>query len=246
MLPFHISCRNGNEDILHILINKIDAVKLASLIMSESNYSTPLHSLCRHKTEKYSIIKNVLEKLKACESLVDSAHSLDNILKKEDSTRLTILHIAIENNHLNIVELLFRDYNLSRDLRDGQRGNLPIHVCAKNGSLDMFKLLQTYDAVSFKQNNNAENALHVAAFFNKSHFIAAFLKYEKYLMNKNYSVNEDGDINHMACACDCGMEKDYVPCSKVKDSKEYTPLMTSLATLNQACFKVFKVVCFKV
>ncbi len=32
------------------------------------------------------------------------------------------------------------------------------------------------------------------------------------------------------------MGKDYVPCSKTKDAKEYTPLLTALASLNQACF----------
>ena len=56
---------------------------------------------------------------------------MEKILKKEDQNRQTILHLAVENNHLNIVELLFRDYNLQRDLKDSLNGNLPIHLAAK-------------------------------------------------------------------------------------------------------------------
>lgn len=99
----------------------------------------------------------------------------------------------------------------------------------------MFRLLQKYDCVSFKQNNNLENALHIAASYNKSSFITAFLKFEQVLMDKN-NVHEDD--NYVKCACDCGMDKDYVPCSKIKDSKDYTPLFTAVAALNQTCFEL--------
>jgi hypothetical protein len=119
-----------------------------------SNYLMPLHTLCRHKQEKFTIVKKILGCIKKLETnssntgftmnttADESTQLIDQILRKEDSTRQTILHIAIENNHLHIVELLFSEYNLSRELRDSQRGNLPIHVCAKSGSIEMFKLLQ--------------------------------------------------------------------------------------------------------
>ena len=34
-------------------------------------------------------------------------------LKKEDQNRQTLLNMAVESNHLNIVELLLRDYEYS-------------------------------------------------------------------------------------------------------------------------------------
>jgi hypothetical protein len=77
-----------------------------------------------------------------------------------------------------------------RELRDGQRGNLPIHVCAKSGSLAMFKVLRRYDAVSFRPNNQLENALHIAAQHNKASFITRFLEFEQMLMDKNNFEDE--------------------------------------------------------
>ncbi len=211
----------------------MDPQKLSSIILSDYGLSS-LHTLCRNKTEKFSILKKILEKLIQTDTSPDRM-VFDQILKKEDAARQTILHISIENSHLSIVEMLFRDFNMNRELREGQRGNLPIHVCAKSGSLDMFKLLQKYDAVSFKQNNQLENALHIAASYNKSKFIEAFLRFEHLLMDQN-NVYDDSD--YVKCACDCGMGKDYVPCVKVKDTKEYTPLFTALAALNQQCFNL--------
>ena len=223
-MPFQVSCKSGHEEILNLIVNKIEPAELTRLVMTDTNYATPLHSLCKLKIEKYSSIRGILEKLKNFESQSDQALSLNHILRKEDAARQTILHLAIENSHLNIVQLLFRDYNVSRTLKEGQRGNLPIHACAKNGSIEMFALLQSYQAVSFDSNSYLENALHVAAYFNKSQFIVAFLEYEKNMRDQS---NANG-----------ANEKDYLPCSKSKDSKGYTPLMTSIATLNQTCFKV--------
>lgn len=98
----------------------------------------------------------------------------------------------------------------------------------------MFKVLRKYDAVSFKQNNLLENALHIAAQYNKASFIKRFLEFEQMLMDKNNYEDED----YVKCVCECGMGKDYIPCSKIKDAKDYTPLFTALASLNQACFNV--------
>ena len=226
LVPFQVSCKSGYEEILNLLIDKIEPIELARLVMTDTNYAAPLHSLCKFKTEKHSSIRGILEKLKNFESQLN--FSFDDILRKEDAARQTILHLAIENNHLNIVELLFRDYNMSRTLKEGQRGNLPIHVCAKSGSIDMFQMLQSYQAVSLESNSYLENALHVAAYFNKSQFIVAFLEYEK-------NVRDQSNANE-------AKEKDYLPCSKRKDLKGYTPFMTSVATLNHACFRVKSII----
>jgi len=89
---------------------------------------------------------------------------------------------------------------MQRDLRDGFNGNLPIHLAAKNGSCEMFYLLQKYDACSFKANNNLENALHIAAQHNRSKFIFEFLKYEKCLIDQSNGINSsNGTTGFMPC-----------------------------------------------
>jgi ankyrin repeat protein len=218
MLAFHILCKNGNEAILDIMLDKIEPIKLAAIIINDPFNLRPLHLLCSHKIEKYISLKKILEII----SLNDSAENslpVEKIFKKEDSERQTILHLAIENNHLKIVDMLFGDYKISSDLREGKRGNQPIHLCAKNGTSQMFDLLCKHNAVSFKQNNYLENALHIAASANKPHFITEFLKYEYNYMKENKIKN-------------------YVPCSHTKDSKQNTPLFSALASSNQTCFKV--------
>jgi hypothetical protein len=107
-----VACKNGNEDILNILIDKTEAQKLATLCISDTGL-LPLHTLCRNKVEKYGIIKKILEKIIMSDTSSERA-LFDQVLKKEDSMKLPILHIAIENNHLMIVELLFRDYDITR------------------------------------------------------------------------------------------------------------------------------------
>lgn len=107
-----MACKTGNEDILEILTKKMDGQKLITLCISDTGL-LPLHMLCRNKVEKYTIIKKMLEKM----IMADTSNErtlFDQVLKKEDAMKLPILHIAIENNHLLIVELLFRDYDVTR------------------------------------------------------------------------------------------------------------------------------------
>lgn len=193
-----------------------------------------MHMACRHKNEKFSIIRSILEKLKK----LDSSFSLYQVIKKEDSSRQTILHLAIENNHLNIVELLLKEYNFNNELNDGNRGVLPIHVAAKNGSLEMLKLLHKYCAVSFKQNFNLENAMHIAASYNRYKFIKEFLIYEKSSLENKDSQIVSNDQMTCICVCDDDHEN-TIMCLQAKDCKQFSPLMTALAALNQKCVEIF-------
>ncbi len=175
LTPLQIACKNGNEDVAELLIDKLEPSSLFNSLIYDFSNSLPLHLACRHKNEKMIIVKTVLEKLKS----LDSNFSILQVLKKEDNNRQTILHLAIENNHLNIVKHLLHNYNFNKELTEASRGNLPIHIAAKNGSLEMLGLLQRYRAVSFEQNYNSENALHIAASFNRYKFIREFLSFER-------------------------------------------------------------------
>ena len=231
MTPLHLACKYGYDEVAELLIDKIDAERLINPTHTiDFNKTLPLHLACEHKNEKYFIVRKILDKLKATPSKLNL---LEVALKKEDSSRQTILLIAIENNHLNIVESLFRDYNVNREQRNGHNGNYAIHYVAKSGSLEMFNLLQKYNAVSFRTNNNKENALHIAAHHNKHRFITEFLKYEALLMHNQ----EEKTSIPMPCMCLCD-EEEFMPSNKQKDSKHYTPLFKAIAAGNQKCVEV--------
>ena len=219
-----IACKYGYEEIGKLLIEKMDSISLFNSIMSDIKINLLLHLICRYKTEKYLLFKSILEKFERHDN------SLDQILAKEDNNRQTVLHIAIENNHLNIIELLFKDYNINKNMREGITGNLAIHVAAKNGSIEMLKLLHNFNAVSFRQNSHLENALHIAATNNKHKFIKEFLKHEKAAISNADSNPTDA---YIPCACLCS--SDYVTCAETKNAKQYTPLFTAIASLNQKC-----------
>ena len=109
MTPLHLACKNGNDDIAELLISHTNADQLVA-------HSTPdtflLHYICKIKIEKLNIVKMILDKLK------NKSNEIDYIalaFSKEDSNKQPMLHLAIENNHVNIVECLF-DYNIDKDL----------------------------------------------------------------------------------------------------------------------------------
>lgn len=224
-----------------LLIEKIEPLSLYNLMICDFSSTLPLHLVCRHKNEKYIIFKGILDKLHT----LDSMHYIYQVLKKEDVNRQTILHLAIENNHLNIVEKILKNYNEDNELTGGNRGVLPIHVAAKNGSMEMLSLLQSNGAVSFMQNPQSENAMHIAAGYNRYRFLREFINYEKALeaMSREDRRALVTSSAEMTCICvcdeDCEEDYDYLACMKAKDCKQFTPLMTALATLNQRCVEVF-------
>lgn len=257
--PLHLACKFGNEEVAELLIEKMDKEKLFNLCISEYPINLPpLHLACRNKNEKYFIVKNILDRFKETPkfeidekkliSNLKSRNYLDIIAKKEDYNRQTILNIAIENNHLKIVELLFQEYNFSREHKDSQTGNLPIHIAAKNGSVEMLHLLIKYESVSFEANNNHENALHIAALNNKHKFIREFLLHERKAITKSENftskqqqLHHPKEADYMPCICVCEEidVESYALCIRQRDKNFYTPLMRAIAAGNQKCVDEF-------
>ena len=88
--------------------------------------------------------------------------------------------------------MLLNEYNANKEVREGKNGNLIMHTAAKTGSTDMLELLKQNDAVNKQQNNNLENALHVAVLNNRYTFIEKYLHYE----------NNPSDLS-IECQCSC-------------------------------------------
>lgn len=260
MTPLHMACKYGNEEVAELLVEKMNADRLFQLCIADHVIS-PLHLACRNKNEKYLIVRRILDKLRdACSSVSASVPTstiapllsgtkwyvpnyIDLVLKKEDPNRQSLLSSAIENNHLLIVELLLGEYNFPRDQRDCKTGNLPIHIAAKNGSIEMFDLLRKHDCISFKTNNSQENSLHIAAVYNKHKFIREYVKYEQHLLDGEFSDEDEEGVTHgcsthadMPCMCRCELElRNFVKSEKQRDKNYYTPLMCAVAWGNHKC-----------
>ncbi len=168
MTPLHLACKNSNSDLAILLVQYADVDNLMNQAAPDTFL---LHMICKNKIEMTCIIQAILNKLKTACSTEEPSKLLQKAFTKEDSSRQTMLHIAIQNNHLNIVETLMRDYLIDKDICESKNGNLAIHEVAKTGSIAMFDLLEKYDFICSKQNNNLENALHIAASANRDLFI---------------------------------------------------------------------------
>jgi len=89
-----------------------------------------------------------------------------------------VLQLAINREHLKIIEAILSDYYIDLDRPDAN-GSLPIHLAAFTGSLSVLELMIKYKAVKCIFNSRKETMLHVAARKNRFKFITALLNYER-------------------------------------------------------------------
>lgn len=243
----HLACKLGFEDECELLIEKVDSDKIFNLCMLDLPNSFPLlHLACRNKVEKYRIVKQILEKMHQNDSRFHlqsenvKLNYVDLVSKKEDNNRQTILEICIENNHLNIVELFLSVYNITTNHANALSGNYPIHLAAKNGSPEMLSLLIKYNSDIVRTNFADENPLHIAAQYNRLHFVRKFLASERHwFKNSNYNCLKNqfsDDTGQLPCICNCDGNFDLSNAQlsiKQRDKKFYTPLMRAIVSGSQ-------------
>ncbi|CAF0854801.1 unnamed protein product [Brachionus calyciflorus] len=222
--PLHVALKYDSNDVALLLIDYTPPEKLACYKIP--NAIMPIHLACKSKEEKLEIVRKILYKLK--QESTNEKNYLDYVLKKEDSNRQPVVFIAINNNHLDIVETLYKEFNLDRELKEGKLGNLAVHAGAKNGSVKILDILAKNDAISFGQNNNLDNALHIATENNSVKFIKEFIIYEKNMLNR-----VETDRNYF-CACICSVGS-HTPSVRVRNKKLFTPLMSALVHGNHKC-----------
>lgn len=177
MTSLNLAIKHGHDDVAFLLIDRTDAEHLCS--PRTVHMSSPVHLVCRNKNEKVELLRKMLHKLKELSEKAgkDAQGNLkinyvDRVIRSEDPvSRTTLVHTAIKNNHLNIVELLFNEFTADKETKESKTGNLAIHAAAKNGTVPLLRILQKYDAVSFKTNAEQKNALHIAAEANSFNFL---------------------------------------------------------------------------
>ena len=97
---------------------------------------------------------------------------------KLNEYKQSILQIAINRGHLNIIDAILKDYYVEFDKPDGN-GALPIHLAAYTGNCDILDIMIKYKIVRCMYNTKKDTPLHVAAQKNRFAFIQKLLAYER-------------------------------------------------------------------
>ncbi len=206
MTPFSLACKNGYDDIALLILNRTNIESLINV----PNDCLPLHLICKFKEEKLELVNHIMNKLnsqKRLSNILTACYYNNDIINEDDNFNIyvneavklldnngeTIFSLLIENNHLNIIEYILKEFNqYVIDLVD-KNNNYIIHLAAKSGTTDILKLLIKYNAFSTKVNSNGENALHIAAISNKFNFIKEYLIHEKILRSKEAEEKDGND-----------------------------------------------------
>ena len=207
LTPFDLACKLGSETMVSALIDltPVQKLLLKPPSLTSSSHTSPLHLTCKNKSEHLKIVESILNKIKSeqeIQALKPSSSSasfhsplqlvernIADLLRHFDPiSNQNVFFACLANNHLNIVEYLFKNYGkFVADLED-KNGNLAAHLAARNGSPDLLQMLIKYNAYSVRKNKFGENALHIAAAHNKHEFIKIYLAYESTYVEKYLNV----------------------------------------------------------
>ena len=185
MSVLHIACKYGCENVANLIINRYS---MENLLLTDDNKMLALHYACGCKIEKPIIVKNMIEKF---QSLYTNENISEMFLSRKNKYGDTPLNLAVKENHLKIVEILLKYISVFKCHTDNE--NLPIHYVAKTGSIEMLKLFETHNLISFEPNSKWNNILHISANENREQFIL-FL-FDNYEFNSKYDNQFSFAIN---------------------------------------------------
>jgi ankyrin repeat protein len=126
-------------------------------------------------TEKFESFEKILNILKKESNLIETA------LKQLDEANKSLLEIAIENEHLKIIDLILQQsFEIINPV-------LITHTSARYGSSELFDLLVQYNIIIQLESDqlNNDNLIHLACYNNRFEFIRSYINYEKTLLQTN-------------------------------------------------------------
>jgi ankyrin repeat protein len=135
----HYACQYGHDEISQMLIDLTDTEYLSFIQIENGNL--PLHLVARQNKENIPLIEKQLKKIEESET---SADYLNNALNCVDERGQSLIEIAIENSHFNLVEFLLKKYDIDKNKRNDKTGNTLIHTAAQVGSIEILDLLVKY------------------------------------------------------------------------------------------------------
>lgn len=126
-------------------------------------------------TEKFESFEKILNILKKESNLIETA------LKQLDEANKSLLEIAIENEHLKIIDLILQQsFEIINPV-------LITQTSARYGSSELFDLLVQYNIIIQLESDqlNNDNLIHLACYNNRFEFIRSYINYEKTLVQTN-------------------------------------------------------------
>ncbi|CAF1272276.1 unnamed protein product [Adineta steineri] len=163
MQPLHGACFYGSADTARVLIEHG-----ANVLAADQTGAIPFAHAC--KNSHYNIFEMFF-------TIFNQHDKFDDVIKAVDTEKNTLLHLAVISANFPIVELLLsKNAELSAKREDGQT---PIHLCAKNDSVEILeKLVDAGGNINDVDNEN-ETILHKAAAHNKENVLAYALSKQK-------------------------------------------------------------------
>ena len=123
----------------------------------------------------------ILNKFEFVRVLDETSCFMRELVNRKDVADSRPLHLAIEQNYVNLVSLLFK-YGAVATLHS-YKLNLPIHIAAKSGSIAMFDLLEQHNCISFKSNEDMNNLMHIGTFY-------------KLIKNESWKIHANSHFDH--------------------------------------------------
>lgn len=155
MRPLHGASFYGSVDIARLLIERG-----ADVLAADETKSIPFAHACRHS--HYNILEMFFTTFKQ--------HSkINEIVTAVDIEHNSLLHLAVASANLQIVELLLAQKADPSAKREDEQ--TPIHLCAKNDSVEILETLVNAGSDINDIDNGNETILHKAAAHNKEHVL---------------------------------------------------------------------------
>jgi ankyrin repeat protein len=204
--PLHVACHHQNVLAIELLI-KLNGDVLCRDFLGR----TPLHIACLKSLRCVLPLNPIMN---------------NNIVNMCDNNKNTPLHLAFEENHLDIVRFLLSNFMCDVNTKNGM-GELPLHMACFNKNLDMVKMvIERCDHSSINdQTNRKDSPIHLACKAGALD-VVKFLVEEFNCKSSMILKNEDGKLPiDYACQHSLAMVK-FVsePCT-VSDLRpqKYTP-----------------------